>query len=508
MFQGSSKLVTMAEKTLKKNFDTLDLLTKIKNDRKNIANSVTTFQFNTKRVKQLTNLNDIKKDCKGILYWMFRDARVQDNWAFLFAQKTAIKNKVPLHVCFCILPKFLNATMRHYKFLLIGLREIEKECIDLNINFHLLNGEPNLIIPDFVKNYKIGAVITDFLPLRLPLFWIDEVKKKLPNEVSIYQVDAHNIVPCWIASDKLEYSARTIRPKIHSKLKEYLTGFPPVIKHKYSSTESFEKNKWDNALKNVEADTSVEEITCVKSGYLGGILELEDFLKNRLKVYHSKRNDPISNVVSNLSPWFHFGMISVQRCVLEVMEYKRTMEKSMECFIEEAVVRRELSDNFCYYNENYDSIKGAYNWAIETLNVHRHDKRLHTYNLNELENSLTYDDLWNACQNQLIHKGKMHGFLRMYWAKKILEWSPTPENALEWSLYLNDKYSLDGNDPNGYVGCMWSICGIHDRGFKEREIFGKIRYMNYEGCRRKFDVKAFVSKWSEQNPNKKQKLSK
>lgn len=185
------------------------------------------------------------------------------------------------------------------------------------------------------------------------------------------KVDAHNIVPCWIASDKLEYSARTIRPKIHSQLKEFLTGFPPVIKHEYSSMESFAKNKWNNALKNVEADASVGNIPGVKAGYLGGISELDNFLKNRLKEYHSKRNDPLSNVISNLSPWFHFGMISVQRCILEVKEYKKTMEKSMESFIEEAIVRRELSDNFCYYNENYDSIKGAKTWAIETLNVHR-----------------------------------------------------------------------------------------------------------------------------------------
>ncbi|KAI4482664.1 hypothetical protein M0804_008517 [Polistes exclamans] len=497
----------MAEGPPTKKLKTIDLITKIENDRKNVADSVMDFQFNKKRVKLLKQSNNIK-DCKGILYWMFRDARVQDNWALLFAQRTAIKNNVPLHICFCILPKFLNATMRHYKFLLNGLMEVEKECIDLNINFHLLDGEPSSLVPNFVKKYKIGAVITDFFPLKLPMGFVEEVMNKLPDDVPMCQVDAHNIVPCWLASDKLEYAARTIRPKINSKLEEYLTGFPPVIKHEYSTTESFPKNEWNNALKNVKADKSVKEVAWAKPGYSGGILELDNFIKNRLKEYHSKRNDPVSDAVSHLSPWFHFGMISVQRCILEVMEHKKTIGRSLEVFMEEAIIRRELSDNFCFYNENYDSMKGAYEWAIETLNKHRNDKREYVYNLNELENSLTHDDLWNAAQNQLVQEGKMHGFLRMYWAKKILEWSPTPENALEWALLLNDKYSLDGNDPNGYVGCMWSICGIHDQGFTEREVFGKIRYMNYKGCQRKFDVKSFVAKWSKKNSKKNQKLFK
>ncbi|KAK2582266.1 hypothetical protein KPH14_004612 [Odynerus spinipes] len=486
----------MTEESPSKRRKTVDFIVKIEDSRKHIADSVMTFRFNKKRVKLLSPSNDINKNCKGILYWMVRDARVQDNWAFLYAQRTAIKNKMPLHVCFCILPKFLNMTIRHYKFLLNGLMEVEKECKDLNINFHLLHGEPSTLVPNFVKNHNMGAVVTDFFPLRLPMAWVEGVKNKLPDGVPMCQVDAHNIVPCWIASDKLEYAARTIRSKINSKLDEFLTEFPPVIKHDYSYTKPFANNKWKNALEKVKADASVKEITWAKAGYVGGILELESFLNNRLKLYDSKRNDPSSDAVSNLSPWFHFGMISVQRCILEAMEYKESYEKSVESFMEEAIIRRELSDNFCFYNKNYDTIEGAYAWAIDTLNKHRHDKRQYVYDLHELENSLTHDDLWNACQNQLVQQGKMHGYLRMYWAKKILEWAETPENALEWAIYFNDKYSLDGSDPNGYVGCMWSICGIHDQGFTEREVFGKIRYMNYKGCQRKFDVQKFVSQWA------------
>ncbi|XP_076281446.1 deoxyribodipyrimidine photo-lyase isoform X2 [Lasioglossum baleicum] len=426
---------------------------------------------------------------------MFRDIRVQDNWALLFAQRTALKNKLPLHVCFCLMSNFLEASMRHYKFLLQGLQEVEEECKTLNINFHLLHGDPNDSIVKFVKTHKIGAVIADFCPLKLPLSWIDNVQNKLPEDVPFCQVDAHNIVPCWEASQKQEFAARTIRNKINTKLNEFLTEFPPVVNHPYSSNEKFVENNWKMALEDTEVDRTVGEISWAMPGYKNGIKELDSFLQNRLKTYATERNDPLSNTTSNLSPWFHFGMISVQRCILEIQAYKRVYPKSVESFMEEAIVRRELSDNFCFYNKNYDLLEGAHAWSMETLNKHRKDKRKYIYSLHELENSKTHDDLWNACQNQMVTTGKMHGFLRMYWAKKILEWTKTPEDALEWANYLNNKYSIDGCDPNGYVGCAWSICGIHDHGWTERDIFGKIRYMNYEGCKRKFNVKEFVSLW-------------
>jgi len=169
------------------------------------------------------------------------------------------------------------------------------------------------------------------------------------------------------------------------------------------------------------------------------------------------------------------------------------MKEGLDMFIEEAVVRRELSDNFCYYNKNYDSLKGAYPWALLSLAAHVKDKREYVYSMEEFAAGETHDDLWNSAQMQLVHEGKMHGFLRMYWAKKVLEWTPNPKTALEVAQTLNDRYALDGNDPNGFVGVGWSVMGIHDQGWREREVFGKIRYMNYAGCKRKFDVQAFVN---------------
>ena len=189
---------------------------------------------------------------------------------------------------------------------------------------------------------------------------------------------------------------------------------------------------------------------------------------------------------------------------MEVLKHKkRQNQESVDAFVEEAVIRRELSDNFCFYNQNYDNINGAPNWARESLLKHAVDVRTESYTAEDIEAGRTYDDLWNAAHMQMRHHGKMHGFLRMYWAKKILEWTVSPAEALRLAIYLNDRYSLDGRDPNGYVGCMWSICGVHDQGWMERPIFGKVRYMNYAGCRRKFDVDAFVERWRSFIPKRK-----
>ncbi|XP_064081899.1 deoxyribodipyrimidine photo-lyase-like [Macrobrachium nipponense] len=189
------------------------------------------------------------------------------------------------------------------------------------------------------------------------------------------------------------------------------------------------------------------------------------------------------------------SQVSAQRCVLEVTRYKKQLKEQVDSFVEQMVVRRELTDNFCFYQKDYDNINGAYAWARNTLNDHRKDKRPYLYTRETLEEAKTHDELWNSAQIQLVKEGKMHGFLRMYWAKKILEWTASPEEALANCIYLNDKYNLDGRDPNGYVGCMWSICGIHDQGWGERPIFGKIRYMNYDGCKRKFKIEAFVARY-------------
>jgi deoxyribodipyrimidine photo-lyase len=326
------------------------------------------------------------------------------------------------------------------------------------------------------------------------------MQERLGDTIAVAQVDGHNIVPVWETSDKQEYAARTIRKKINSKLGEFLTYFPEVCVHPYSLEVKPEKIDWEYLEREhlKEVDHSVKEASWCKPGSRAGLMMLEEFIQKRLRFYgdNKKKNDPNEDVLSNLSPWFHFGQISTQRAILEVIKLKKKYPQSVEIFCEEAIVRRELTDNYCFYNENYDNINGAHDWARKTLNDHRNDKRQYLYSYDQLDKSQTHDDLWNSAQRQMVIEGKMHGFLRMYWAKKILEWTKSPEEAIAFAIRLNDRYNYDGRDPNGYVGVMWSICGVHDQGWKERPIFGKIRFMNYAGCQRKFDVPLFVKKYS------------
>lgn len=387
---------------------------------------------------------------------MSRDCRVQDNWALIFSQKLALKNQIPLHVCFSLVPKFLDATLRQFTFLLEGLQEVQEDLNPLHIEFHLLFGSGGKTIPDFVKTHKIGGVVCDFSPLRVPLAWVEECRKHLPKDVPFVQVDAHNIIPVWETSDKQEYSARTIRGKINKKLGEYLQEFPEVKKHPHGATFKAKQINWKTVYNKLEVDEAVKPVSWAVPGTTGGLKMLNEFLTKRLKIYDAKRNNPNENALSNLSPWFHYGQISVQRAILEAKRLRSRAPVSVDAFCEEAIVRRELSDNFCFYNENYDNFDGLTTWAQKTLNDHRKDKREYLYTRAEFENGHTHDDLWNAAQIQMRNEGKMHGFLRMYWAKKILEWTRDPEEALKIGIYLNDKYNLDGRDPSGYVGVMVS----------------------------------------------------
>jgi len=221
---------------------------------------------------------------------------------------------------------------------------------------------------------------------------------------------------------------------------------------------------------------------------------LKSFIDKKLPRYADMRNDPSRDGQSNLSPYLHFGQLSAQRAALEA-DNVHCPAMSKETFLEELIVRRELSDDFCYYNDHYDSFAGFPEWSQRSLNFHRKDRREYIYSLKKFENAQTYDNLWNSAQMEMVKRGKMHGYMRMYWAKKILEWSSSPEEALETAIYLNDKYELDGRDPNGYTGIAWSIGGVHDRAWNERPVFGKIRYMSYNGCKGKFDVEAYVRQY-------------
>ena len=445
--------------------------------------------MNSERMRLLQN----GAECNGpVIYWMSRDQRAHDNWALIFAQQLAFEKKKPFAVIFNLVPDFLEATIRQYGFMLKGLQEVESELRKYNVPFFLFRGNPETSIPEFIKYHNASTLVSDFDPLRIKRMWKKKIAKKI--EIPFYEVDAHNIVPCLHVSNKAEFAAYTIRPKIHKLLPEFLDEFLPIQKMKKSEFLATEKIDWKKEINSLKINREVKEIDWIKPGESAASLLLKDFLENKFERYADERNDPNKNALSNLSPYLHFGQISAQRIALTVQQFYQN-NPSAETFLEELIVRRELSDNFCYFNSKYDSFDGFHDWAKGTLNEHRKDKREFVYSLEEFERANTHEDLWNAAQSELLFTGKMHGYMRMYWAKKILEWSKSPEEALHIAIYLNDKYELDGRDPNGYVGCAWSIGGVHDRAWTERPVYGKIRYMNRNGAARKFDINSYISKF-------------
>ncbi len=446
--------------------------------------------INEKRIRLLQNGDDIKGP---VIYWMSRDQRMHDNWSLLYAQNLALEIKEPLIVIFCLLPGFLNAALRQYGFMLRGLETLEKELSNFNIPFFLLIGEPGTEIPEFIKNVKAGKLVADFDPLKIKRIWKKDVAKKI--NIPFYEVDAHNIVPSLYISGKEEYGAYTIRPKIYKALPEFLVEYPEVKRMKRYESISNGKINWQLVEESLIIDRNIKEVNWIKPGFKKANNQLVFFLENKLDNYAESRNDPVKDGQSNLSPYLHFGQISAQRIALEIKRINGNQE-SEKSFLEELIVRRELSDNFCYFNKNYDSFKGFKDWAKDSLMKHKKDKREYIYTLEQFEKAGTHEDLWNAAQMEMVKTGKMHGYMRMYWAKKILEWTDSPERAMKIALYLNDKYELDGRDPNGYTGCAWSIGGIHDRAWNEREVFGKIRYMNKNGAQRKFNISEYIRKYS------------
>ncbi|KAL6550137.1 DNA photolyase phr1 [Orobanche minor] len=435
-----------------------------------------------------------------VVYWMFRDQRLSDNWALIHAVHQANQWEMPVAIAFNLFNQFKGAKARQLGFMLRGLKKLHSDLQStLNIPVFLFQGEAVDTIPSFLEECGASLLVTDFSPLHEVRQWKDEISKRVSGSVSVQEVDTHNVVPVWVASDKLEYGARTIRNKINKKLPEYLVDFPELRppKREWASPSNF--IDWDGLIESVvRQGAEVPELEWCEPGERAALQVLmgdkNGFLKERLKNYPSDRNNPLkSKGLSGLSPYLHFGQISAQRCALETRKIRKLHPQAVDVFLEELIVRRELAENFCFYQPHYDSLQGAWEWARKTLLDHAADKREHLYTREQLEKAKTADPLWNASQLELVYNGKMHGFMRMYWAKKILEWTSGPDEALATSIYLNDKYHIDGRDPNGYVGCMWSICGVHDQGWQERPIFGKIRYMNYAGCRRKFDVDGYIS---------------
>lgn len=423
-----------------------------------------------------------------VVYWMSREQRVVDNWALLWAQQEAIIRRKGLLVVFCLVANYPGANPMHYNFMLSGLKLLVEKLKAYNIGFTLQSESPEIILPRLLHKLDAHALVCDFDPLRIKRQWKEQLASVLA--LPMYEVDSHNIVPVWTASNKKEYAAYTIRPKLKRLMDKYLTDIPPLKHHPTITAPMVNLGQADSSHSCLLRQVNEME-ALLQSGEEAALLATQHALQNKMPDYPSRRNNPCLDGQSGLSAYLHFGQLSPQRLAWLVSRSELSAE-AKQTFLEELVVRRELADNFCYYEPNYDSVAGFPEWAKKTLDQHRNDTREFVYTMDELEQGKTHESLWNACQRDLVRSGKLHGYLRMYWAKKILEWTATPETAMDYAITLNDRYSLDGRDPNGYTGIAWSIGGVHDRAWRERPVFGKIRYMNEAGCRRKFDVEGYI----------------
>jgi deoxyribodipyrimidine photo-lyase len=445
------------------------------------------------REERVQDLNEgAVRDGDYVLYWMQSSQRAEQNHALEFAVQRANEMGQRLLVVFGLTDDYPEANLRHYAFMLEGLKDAQESLRERGIKLVVRKGSPDEVAIDAGKDASL--IVTDRGYMRPQKRWREMVAKEAGCLVT--QVESDVVVPVELASGKQEHAARTLRPRIGEYLEDFLVALTPTKVEKQSTSmraSGLDLSDIDNVLDGMDLDRSVGALSHL---YTGGTSEAKKlfrrFLKNSFDGYVEHRNQPQTDDVSHMSKYLHFGHISPIWLALEARRSKARKD-NIDSFVEELVVRRELSMNFVFYNDDYDSFSNLPGWAKETLREHKGDEREYTYTRKQLENARTHDEYWNAAMREMVHTGYMHNYMRMYWGKKILEWSNTPEHAYRTTLYLNNKYFLDGRDPNSFANVAW-VFGQHDRGWTEREVFGKVRYMSAGGLERKTKPEQYVEK--------------
>ena len=440
---------------------------------------------------RLLNERDARRG-KYVLYWMQQSQRAACNHALEHAVRLANERNERLVVLFGLTDRFPEANLRHDAFMLEGLRETAQTLRERGIAFVVRRASPDKAAVEMAE--AASLIVTDCGYLRVQADWRARVARKAPCRVA--QVEGDVVVPVEVASDKEEYAARTIRPKIQKRLKHFLQPLKetPIRRDSLGLRLGGEKlNDPAALLRSLRLDRSVKPTEVFRCGTGEARRLLKDFIARKLNRYDTERNDPSLDVVSHMSPYLHFGQISPLEVALAVRSARGKRKAAKDAFLEELIVRRELSMNFVHYNWGYDAYEALPAWARRTLARHARDRREVVYSDRQFERAQTHDPYWNAAQRQMVLTGKMHNYMRMYWGKKILEWSATPEAAFRTALRLNNKYELDGRDANSFAGVAWCF-GKHDRPWTERPVFGNVRYMNAAGLERKFDMNAYARK--------------
>lgn len=457
--------------------------------------------MNENRIKHLKP--GLNNQGKYILYWMQQAQRVHYNHALEHAINLANDHDLPVVVLFGLTPNYPEANERHYQFMLEGLKEVKRILEHFGITFVFRLKSPEVAVLDYVRD--AAFLVMDYGYLRHQKVWrkhvLDQcVDLKLPLGIDL--VDTDVIVPVRYVSDKAEYGAYTLRPKITKLFRDFrdFKGLPVVNDHMILSLSSDDDlADVKKLIEKLDIDHSVKASPIYRGGYLEASKLLSLFLQEKADRYH-ENNDPSKDLTSKMSMYLHFGQISsleiLDRLFLAQAQGQMSGE-SFDQYVEQLLVRRELAFNYVTYQKGYDQFEMITEpWAYQTMNAHENDFRPYLYTVEELEQFKTHDPYFNAAMIEMVQTGYMHNYMRMYWAKKIIEWSPSHKQAFETIKTLNNKYFIDGRDPNSYAGIAWCF-GKHDRAWTERAIFGKLRYMNDKGLEKKFDIQRYVKQMNQ-----------
>ena len=463
-----------------------------------------------------------------VLYWMTAARRVERNFGLQRAVEWALDLKKPIVVLEALRCGYPWASDRIHRFIMDGM-------ID---NRDQLRGSPVLYYPYLERAHGEGkgllralaghtcVIVTDDFPAFFLPRMLEAAGKLLP--IRLEAVDSNGILPL-AATDRLFLTAFSFRRFLQNQLKEHLRSVPkknplaraslphpPVLPKKLAkrwppATEKLLHTS-TGGLRAFAIDHRVEP-SPIRGGAKEASARLTRFLRHRLERYAEEGSHPDSEVTSGLSPYLHFGHISSHEVFARLTRYEKwsprhltnkatggrsgwwRMSESAERFLDQLITWRELGYNMCSRSRDYAEFDSLPEWAKETLAKHARDPRPHVYSMAELESASTHDPLWNAAQRQLLLEGRIHNYLRMVWGKKILEWSPSPREALAIMVELNDKYALDGRDPNSYSGIFWTL-GRYDRPWApERPIFGKVRYMSSRNTERKLRLREYMRRY-------------
>ncbi len=429
-----------------------------------------------------------------VLYWMQHTQRIQNNFALETAITYANDHGLPLKLLFVLTPDFKDAYARHYAFMLEGIEAVRKQCPALNIDFVLAVGAFETQVHAHLKNASLLVMDDAYMPALV------QIKKTIATKAdalgcAVLQVFSDVIVPVDKVSQKCEYAARTIRKKLHQLVDTYLAEaeIKPVNNGTFKAREAL---SIETLMQTIDADMRVKKSRYFEGGELNAYKQLDWYCENQLSNY-GKSSDPGEDITSKLSPYLHFGQISAVDIYQKVSAYTDQFPEAVEAFIEQLLVRRELAYNFVTYCDGFDQFDTmTYPWAYKTMDGHLSDERTHIYSIDDYIHANTHDPYFNAAMIEMVHTGFMHNTMRMYWGKKIIEWSLDYKTAYETILTLNNRYFIDGRDPVSYASVAW-LFGRHDRAFQSREVFGKLRYMNAKGLKRKYNMDAYLTRMAQ-----------